>query len=145
MDDYTRKRLIEIAFYNIYTHMTAVVADTYLEMYLQTLCRIFEIDYTSITIIQNMYMRKLKPNKRDMSLFAILVDMPYKRIPVDYRTLRKYKKEYEMEGRPAMFPKLRNEALREDVTKFVKHYLAFYNDDLEYMRNIKLESDLDAS
>ena len=133
----TRQRLYEIAFYNIYTHMSKVVVDTYLEMYLQTLCRIFDVDYTSITILQNMYLRKMKPTKFEMSIFATLVQMPYKLIPVDYRTIRKHKEQYYAEGEPQLFPKVRNKMVLEDLEKFVKAYTTFYSGELEYIRYIE--------
>lgn len=144
MSEFTRQRFSEIAFYNIYTHMRKVIVDTYFEMYVQTLCRVFDIDYTSITILQNMYLRKMKPSKYELAIFATLVNMPYKNIPVDYRTIRKYKKRYYDEGEPHLYPRVRNKMVLEDLVKFVKAYTGFYNNDLEYIRNLEIGDDNNA-
>ena len=141
MSEFTRKRFIEIAFYNIYAHILKAVGDTYTEMYLQTFCKIYDIDYSSITILRNMYLRKMRPTKRELSIFATLVKMPYKLIPVDYRTIRAHKRQYYEEGEPNLYPVVRNEALRGDIKLFVERYLKFYPNELSYLRFLEMESD----
>jgi len=101
----------------------------------------FDIDYTSITILQNMYFKKVKPSKYELAIFATLVNMPYKMIPVDYRTVRKYKEKYYANGEPHLYPRIRNKIVLEDMIKFIKAYTIFYNKDLEYIRCLNEESD----
>lgn len=137
----TRSRLYEIAFADILDHIAKEIGNEKTDYFLEHFCRVFSIDYTSLSILKNMYARKMLPNKKERALFAIATKLTLSRLNIDYRTLRKYRREWELNGHPEMQPRVVNEFLKPVIESFVRNYLRMSYDNLFYLNVLK---DLDA-
>lgn len=137
----TRSRLYEIAFADILDHIGNEIGNEKMDYFLEHFCRVFSIDYTSLSILKNMYARKMLPNKKERALFAIATKLTLSRLNIDYRTLRKYRREWELNGHPEMQPRVVNEFLKPVIESFVRNYLRMSYDNLFYLNVLK---DLDA-
>lgn len=138
MDSNTRARLYEIAFYTIINSIGERVGREKLSYFLEYFCNTFEIDFTSINILVNMYLGKMKPSKRDLALFVEHTGMPHSLTPLDKRTLRKYRKEWQLRGHPPMMPSVFNAFLQPTVKKFVVMYASLMFTEVRYIKNLEI-------
>jgi len=132
------ERIIEIAFYEIYSHMKASVPREKLFLFTEAFCRSFEIDYTSVSIAITQFHRKLKPTKQEKVLFGVITGVTLKTLGLDYRTIRSYKKRL-ASGDIEMYPRVMNRFLRDDLRKFIKAYLALFPMEAQYLHQFNIE------
>lgn len=132
----TKERLYEVAitliFQNIFTRINGEKVDYFLEHF----CRTFDIDFTTISIIKNMYYKRIMPTKRDVALFALYTGVPFTKLPIDYRTMKKYKDEWDINGKPEMMPLIVNNYFPPVIEKFVKVFTNLMFDDLYYIKEL---------
>jgi hypothetical protein len=135
--DNTRARLYEIAFTEIIAKLNEIVGNEKTDYFLEHFCKMYEIDFTSISIVKNMYAKRMRPNKREIALFSIITRTPMKQLKIDYRTLMKYRREWVLNGNPQLFPNVVNEFLKPAIQKLVDSYLELMYDSLFYLKNIR--------
>jgi hypothetical protein len=135
INDNTKARVYEIAMADILEHLKNAVGSETNDYFLEHFCRMFKIDYTTISIIKNMYASKIKATKREKTIFAMLTGVPFLRLHIDYRTLRKYMREINING-GALFPHIVNEFMKPSIKSFVDSYVKLMYDDLFYIKNI---------
>lgn len=133
-DDNTINRLYEIAFVSILDNLTLGVGNDKLDYFLEHYTKVFDIDFTSIGIVKNMYATRMKPTKREVALFQVITKSPIKLSPVDYRTQLKYRKEWALNGTPQLQPHIVNEFLKPAIKKFVDSYIKLMFDDLAFIK-----------
>jgi len=133
----TRLRLYELAFSMIIKNLSETIGNEKLDYFMETFCKTFAIDFTSMQIVKNMYAKKMQPTKRELALYCIYTKTPYNRIAVDYRTLRKYRKEWEINGKPEMQPHVINSFLQPIIKSFVDSYLSLMYDNLVYIKEMR--------
>jgi hypothetical protein len=133
----TLERFYEIAFVQILDNMVKVVANEKLDYFLEHLCKVLDIDYTSMSILRNMYYPKMKPTKIEIAMFSKLTDVPMARLPIDYRTYRKYARRWEATKLAELNPYIVNAFLKPVVKKFVDDYINLMFDDLFFIKAIK--------
>lgn len=136
------ERIVEIAFYEIYTQMRSVIPSDKLFLFLEAFSRSFGIDYTSLSIAITQFYTKLKPTKQEKALFGILTGVPLNTLGLDYRTIRSYKKRFASK-QIEFFPRLMNRFLRDDLRKFIKGYLALFPNDSQYLHQFNVEGGFD--
>jgi hypothetical protein len=129
----TYARLYEIAFDTIMLNIHKSIKTENVDYFLESFCRVYGIDYTSISIIKNMYAVKMKATKRDIGLFAYLTNMPRTRLTIDYRTMTKYVREWHSHGFPELQPLIINTHLQPSIKAFVDAYISLMFDDLPYL------------
>lgn len=132
----TLERLNEIALTIIFDNIFEKIPNEKIDYFLEHFCRAFEIDFTSISIIKNMYYKRIKPNKREVALFTLYTNRPFTKLPIDYRTFKKYKDEWEINGKPALRPMLVNQYFPPVIKAFVKAFVSLMYDDLMYIKEI---------
>lgn len=135
-DKNTLNRLNEIGFVHILDNLTTAVGNDKLDYFLEHFCKMFDIDFTSISIVKNMYGLRMKPNKRELALFGVITGMPLNLSPIDYRTLRKYRKAWSLEGTPQLQPHIVNEYLIPVIKKFVDSYIKLMFDNLYFIKTL---------
>ena len=133
-DKNTLNRLYEIGFVSILDNLKTAVGNDYLDYFLEHFSKMFDIDFTSISIVKNMYAMRMTPNKRELALFGVITNMPLNLSPIDYRTLRKYRKVWELEGTPQLQPHIVNEFLSPVIKKFVDSYIKLMFNDLYFIK-----------
>lgn len=133
----TRARLYEVAFSLIVNNIKEAVGDEKLDYFLEHFCTTFKLDFTSVGIIKNMYAKKMLPNKRELALYCMFTGAPLNKIPVDYRTLRKYRYEWKLHGAPDLMPHVVNNFLQPVIKDFVDDYLKLMYDDLHYIKQLR--------
>lgn len=136
------ERIVEIAFYEIYSHMRKSIPSDKLFLFVEAFSRSFGIDYTSVSIAITQFYHKLKPTKQEKVLFGMLTGVPLKTLGMDYRTIRSYKKRFQS-SQIDFFPRLMNRFLRDDLRKFIKGYLALFPSESQYLHQFNLEGGLD--
>lgn len=132
----TLERLNEIALTLIFDNIFKTMPNEKIDYFLEHFCRAFEIDFTTISIIKNMYYKRIKPDKREVALFALYTDRPFTKLPIDYRTFKKYKDEWEINGKPAMRPMLVNQYFPPVIVAFVKAFVGLMYEDLMYIKEL---------
>lgn len=132
----TLERLNEIALTLIFDNIFKTMPNEKIDYFLEHFCRAFEIDFTTISIIKNMYYKRIKPDKREVALFALYTDRPFTKLPIDYRTFKKYKDEWEINGKPAMRPMLVNQYFPPVIAAFVKAFVGLMYEDLMYIKEL---------
>jgi hypothetical protein len=134
----TIERMYEISFYNIMQNINKNVGNEKIDFLLEHLCIAFEVDYTSISILKNMYTRKLAPTKREVAIYLKVTQTPMERMPIDYRTYRKYVKQWELTGSVNLNPVVYNNFLKPVIKSFVDKYINLMYDELSYIKRITL-------
>lgn len=134
----TIERMYEISFHNIIQSMHKNIGNEKIDFLLEHLCIAFDVDYTSISILKNMYARKLAPNKREIAIYLKLTGTPMERMPIDYRTYRKYVREWELTGSVHLNPLVINSFLKPVIKSFVDKYINLMFDELYYIKKITL-------
>lgn len=133
-----KERIVEIAYYEIYTHLRRAVPSDKLFVYLENFCRVFEVDYTNIRIATTRYMHRLRPNKYEKSMFAIITGTKLKDLGLDYRTIRTHKKYFET-NEFQLYPNITNPYVLEDLRKFVRSYFNLFVNQATYLYNYYVE------
>lgn len=136
------ERIVEIAFYEIYTQMRSVIPSDKIFLFLEAFSRSFSIDYTSLSIAITQFYTKLKPTKQEKVLFGMLTGVPLKTLGMDYRTIRSYKKRFETHDID-FYPRLMNRFLRDDLRKFIKGYLALFPNNSQYLHQFNVGGGFD--
>jgi hypothetical protein len=132
------ERIVEIAFYEIYSHMRQSIPSDKLFLFIEAFSRAFGVDYTSVSIAITQFHRKLKPTKQEKVLFGMITGVTLKTLGMDYRTIRSYKKRFE-NNQIEFFPRLMNRFLRDDLRKFIKGYLALFPSESQYLHQFNVE------
>jgi hypothetical protein len=136
IDENTKTRLYEIGFYEILDNLTQSVGNEKVDYFLEHFCKMFDMDFTSISIVKNMYFKRMRPDKREHSLFFKFTEMPLSKLKIDYRTYRKYRKDWELSGMPQLQPNIVNEFLKPEIKKFVDNYIRLMYDNLYYIKRL---------
>lgn len=79
----------------------------------------------------------MRPTKMEVAMFSKLTDVPMVRLPIDYRTYRKYARRWEATGLAELNPYIVNSFLKPVVKKFVDDYINLMFDDLFFIKEIK--------
>lgn len=137
-----RERIVEIAYYEIYANLREVVPSDKLFVYLENFCRVFEVDYTNVRIATVRYMHRLKPNKYEKSMFAVVTGLPLKDLGLDYRTIRAHKAYFET-SEFKLYPVISNVYILEDLRKFVQSYFKLFVNRAGYLYNYYVEGGFD--
>ena len=132
------ERIVEIAFYEIYTQMRNTIPSDKLFLFVEAFSRSFNIDYTSVSIAITQFYHKLKPSKQEKALFGVITGVPLKTLGLDYRTIRTYKKRF-ANNSIEFYPRLMNRFLRDDLRKFIKGYLKLFPNDSQYLHTFNVE------
>jgi hypothetical protein len=137
MTSNTLERLYEIAFQRILTNMGSGIPNEKLDYFLESFCKVFEIDYTSMSIIKNMYTKRLTPNKREVAIFSKVLNIPIVNLPIDYRTYRKYIKQWKISGSVELQPHIINSYLKPVIKLFVDKYISLMYNDISFIKYLK--------
>jgi hypothetical protein len=113
------ERIVEIAFYEVYTHMRNTIPSDKIFLFVEAFSRSFDIDYTSISIAITQFYTKLKPTRQEKAIFGIITGVKLKTLGLDYRTIRSYREKFNND-QIEFFPRLMNRFLRDDLRKFVE-------------------------
>lgn len=132
----TQERLYEIAITLILDNILSKMKGDKVDYFLEHFCRTFDIDFTTISIIKNMYYKKITPTKRDVAMFSLYTGVPFTKLPIDYRTMKKYKDEWDINGKPEMTPLIVNNYFPPVIEKFVKTFTGLMFDDLSYIKEL---------
>lgn len=142
IDSNKYERIIEITFYEVVSQIrTAVPTETYF-LFLESFCRTFDIDYTEINAAINFFFYKIRPTKRQRTMFAVFTGTKLTRLGYDYRTIRKYRREYER-GEFEFYPLINNPFMLEDMRRFVISYLKLFPIRANFMFDFVREGGLD--
>jgi len=136
MKEINKQRISEIAFYEIYTHLKRSVPNEKLFLFIESLSRIFSVDYTSLTIAITQFVNKIKPTKKEKVILAMASGVQLNTLGVDYRTIRSYRKQLE-DGSFSLQPRIINRFLVDELRKFVVAYLNLFVKDAEYLHQYK--------
>lgn len=128
MSDVTKNRMFEVLFYLIMNKVKTAIVSENREYFLENFCRVMSVDYTSITILMNMWLSKLAPVNEDYAVLAYYGIIRKSDAPMDIRTLRKYTKRFEEHGLQDRHPITTNTYLVEDLNKFVLKYISLFSD-----------------
>ena len=137
MTERQKQRLSEIAFYEIYFHLKDSVPNERLFLFIESLSRIFSVDYTSLTIAITQFIKKIKPTKEEKVILAVLSGVKLKTLGLDYRTIRSYKKRLET-GDISLYPRIINRFLVDELRKFVVAYLNLFPENAIYLHEYKI-------
>jgi len=137
LNDNTKYRLYEIAFEVVLNNLILSVGNDNVDLFLEHFCKMFKIDFTSMSILKSMYLARIKPTKREIALFAMFTGTPLIDLTIDYRTLRKYRKEWTLNGYPNLQPLIINEYLRPVIKTFVDSYIKLMHDNLKFIKNLE--------
>lgn len=136
IDENTKARLYEIGFYEILDNLSKSVGNEKVDFFLEHFCKMFDMDFTSISIVKNMYLRRMRPDKREHSLFFAVLKMPIELLKVDYRTYSKYRKDWILSGTPQLQPHIINEFLKPEIKRFVDNYINLMYNNLHYIKRL---------
>jgi hypothetical protein len=132
------ERIVEIAFYEVYTHMRNTIPSDKIFLFVEAFSRSFDIDYTSISIAITQFYTKLKPTRQEKAIFGIITGVKLKTLGLDYRTIRSYREKFNND-QIEFFPRLMNRFLRDDLRKFVEAYYKLFPRHAEYLHTYSLE------
>jgi len=136
MKEINKQRISEIAFYEIYTHLKRSVPNEKLFLFIESLSRIFSVDYTSLSIAITQFINKIKPTKKEKVILAMLSGVQLNTLGVDYRTIRSYRSQLDS-GSLVLQPRLINRFLVDELRKFVIAYLNLFINNAEYLYQYK--------
>ncbi len=132
----TKERLNEIALTLILDNLNKNMPNDKIDYFLEHFCRAYSIDFTTISIIKNMYYLRIKPKKKEIAMFCIFANVPFSKLPMDYRTFKKYKLEWKLNGFPELMPLIVNNYFPAIIEKFVKSFVSIFYDELRYVKEI---------
>jgi hypothetical protein len=142
LPDQAERRMVEIMYFHIYHQLKAKVPNEKFHLFFESFCRVFDLDYTSISIVNNQFVDKLQPEKIEKTIYAIITGAKLKDLKLDYRTIRAHKKKVES-GEHQLFPRIMNRFILDDVRKFVRRFLGLFPEDAPFMHTYYLEGGLD--
>jgi len=134
--------MIEVMYFHIYHQLKDSVPNEKFHLYMESFCRVFDVDYTSISIVNSQFVSKLVPDKIEKTIYAIMTGAKLKDLGLDYRTIRAHKKKVE-EGSHELFPRILNRYLLDDLRKFVKKFLSLFPEDAPFMHQFYQEGGLE--
>lgn len=126
------KRIVEIAYFYVYEQIRDTIPNEKFYIFVESFCRSFDIDYTSISIVNTQFVKKLGPANIEKTIYAIVTGAKLKDLGLDYRTIRAHKKKVE-QGSYELYPRIMNRYLHDDMRKFVRGYLGLYLEDANYL------------
>ena len=129
-------------YFHLYHQIKDKVPNEKFYLFLENFCRVFEIDYTSISIANSQFVDKLKPDKVEKTIYAIMVGAKLKDLGLDYRTIRAHKKKV-VSGKHELFPRILNRFVIDDLRKFVRSFLSLFPEDAPFMHAFYQEGGLD--
>ena len=136
------ERIVELAFHQVYYTLKENIPSEKFYLFLEALTRVFEIDYTSISIAAAQFVSKIGPTKQEKVLFAIITGAKLKDLGLDYRTIRSHKQKLGT-GKYDLYPRIMNRFLRDDLRKFVKAYLNLFPASAIYLHQFNLGGGFD--
>lgn len=136
------QRMVEIMYFHIYHQIKDSVPNEKFHLYFESFCRVFDLDYTSISIVNNQFIDKLIPEKIEKTIYAITVGSKLKDLGLDYRTIRAHKKKVEKKEHE-LYPRIMNRFILDDLRKFVRRYLSLFVEDAPFMHTFYMEGGLD--
>ncbi len=101
-------------------------------LFVESFCRVFDIDYTQISTVNNMFLRRLKPSKYEITMHAVLTQSRLADLGRDYRTIRSHRKKYE-DGEFELYPRISNFYIIEEMRIFINRYVSLFDTDANYM------------
>jgi hypothetical protein len=134
--------MVEIFYYHVYHQIKSSVPNEKFHLFIESFCRTFDIDYTSISIVNTQFIDKLAPQKIELTIYAIITKVKLKDLGLDYRTIRSHKKKVET-GQQELYPRIMNRYLIDDLRVFVRRYLSLFADDAVFMHSFFQEGGLD--
>jgi hypothetical protein len=132
----TIERFYEIAFVNILQNLGKDMPNEKIDYFLEHFCKMYDIDFTSISLIKNMYAKKMRPNKKEISIFTKAMNIPRFKLPIDYRTYSKYIKNWFLNKEVELNPHIVNAFLKPALKKFVESFVGLMHNDLEYIKKV---------
>jgi len=126
------ERLIEITYYYLMKHIRERVPDNSYFLFVESFCRVFDIDYTQISTVNSMFLRRLKPSKYEITMHAVLTKSRLSDLGRDYRTIRSHRKKYE-NGEFELYPRISNFYIIEEMRMFINKYISLFDTDANYM------------
>jgi hypothetical protein len=136
------QRMVEVMYFHLYHQIKDSVPNEKFYLFVENFCRVFDIDYTSISIVNTQFLPKLVPDKIEKTIYAIMVGAKLKDLGLDYRTIRSHKKKVES-GKHELFPRILNRYLIDDMRNFVKRFLSLFPEDAPFMHAFYQEGGLD--
>jgi hypothetical protein len=136
------QRMVEVMYFHLYHQIKESVPNEKFYLFVENFCRVFDIDYTSISIVNTQFLPKLVPDKIEKTIYAIMVGAKLKDLGLDYRTIRSHKKKVES-GKHELFPRILNRYLIDDMRNFVKRFLSLFPEDAPFMHAFYQEGGLD--
>jgi hypothetical protein len=133
----TIERLYEISFKEIMDNLLKYIPNEKLDYFLEHFCKVFDMDFTSIGILRNMYLKKLSPSKLEIAVYCELANVPIKEMPIDYRTFLKHRKVWALGGKVNLQPKVVNGFLQPVIKKFVDLYSSLMYENVRFIVNLK--------
>jgi len=130
-------RFYEIAFHRVFANLMRDIPNEKLDYFLEHYCKVFEIDYTTISILKNMYLKKLGPSKSELAVFNRIIRVPVADVPLDYRTYRKHIKLWVKGGASGLNPMIVNAVMKPVIKKFVDSFISLMYDDIAFIKNLK--------
>lgn len=126
------ERLIEITYYYLLQHIRSKVPSNSFFLFIESFCRVFDIDYTQISTVNSMFLKRLKPSKYEVTLHAVLTNSRLSDLGRDYRTIRSHRKKYE-KGEFELYPRISNFYMIEEMRVFINRYISLYDAESSYM------------
>lgn len=126
------ERFYEIGYYLVMTHLKEAIANEKFQLFIENFCRVFDIDYTSISIANSRFLARLKPDNFERSNFAGYFGLELKALGLDYRTIRKHRRDFE-KGKGHIYPRTLDKFMRQDMRDFVKYFLRLFPSDAFYL------------
>ena len=130
-------RFYEISFFRVFANLMRDIPNEKLDYFLEHFCRVFEIDFTTISILKNMYLKKLAPTKMELAVFNRIIEVPVVDVPLDYRTYRKHIKGWVKSGGEGLNPMIVNAHMKPIIKKFVDSFIGLMYDDIAFIKNLQ--------
>ena len=138
----TIDRLYEISFAEIMFTLSKHMPSEKVDYFLEHFCKVFDMDFTSIGILRNMYVKKLAPSKLEIAVYCELAHVPIKEMPIDYRTFLKHRKVWVLGGKINLQPRVVNGFLTPVIKKFVDTYCSLMFENTRFIVNLKQFSNI---
>ncbi len=142
LNEKQEQRIVEIAYYYIHKQIQDKVPNEKFHLFIESFCRTFNIDYTSISIANIQFVHKLGPDNIEKTLFAIVTGARLKDLGLDYRTIRAHKKKVQ-EGQYQLYPRIMNRYMLNDLRNFIRAYLSLYLEEATYLHIFYIEGGFD--
>lgn len=135
------ERLVELTFYEVIMNLKEAIPNEKFFLFLEAYCRVFGIDYTSISQAYLTLKSKIAPSKKELRIFQILTGKPVRSLGMDFRTITKYRKEIE-QNKFDFFPRIMNRFINEDMKAFVIAYTKMFPAEFTHLHTYILEGNL---